>query len=64
MELKELVGRNISAALRETMNARLAALHGHSGPIPDEVVDLLFTAEINLENAQAKLGGVEKKEKP
>lgn len=55
MELKQLVGRNVSAGLREVMNARLAALHSKDGTIPNEVIDKLLTAESILEEVQESL---------
>lgn len=52
MELKQLVGRNVSAGLREVMNARMAALHSQDGEVPHEVIKKLLTVEDILEDVQ------------
>lgn len=53
MTLNELVHLNVSAALREAMNARLAAIQ--SMQVPVAVKDNLFVAEKALEVALEKL---------
>lgn len=55
MTLKELVARNISAALREVMNAELVAKHSRDGEVPENVVEGIKQARVRLEVAQEEL---------
>jgi hypothetical protein len=55
MTLKELVARNVSAALRETLNAELVAKHSKEGEIPNKVIEALREARILLEEAHGAI---------
>ena len=55
MTLKELVARNVSAALRETLNAELVSKHSKDGEIPNKVIEALQEARMLLEEAHGSI---------
>lgn len=62
MKLEELLGRNLSAALREALNAELVAKEAGTKVFPDTVFWTIHQARQLLEDAQSLItkGAAEK----
>jgi hypothetical protein len=55
MKLRELVSRNVSAALREVANAEAVAKHSKDGTVPVLVTDALERVRKDLEKVSNDL---------
>lgn len=59
MKMLDICARNLSAAIRETLNAKLAA---GQGQLDDLTCDLIARAVELIERAQAKVGELQREE--
>lgn len=55
MTLRELVARNVSAALREVANAEMAAKHSKDGEVSSTIIEDIKGARLILEVAAKEL---------